>query len=251
MAQQTENVDFRLSAQDRASPVFRDVQRGLDGLAKQAFDARAILGTLGAAVSAQQFVSMILGATETTARYKDLAEIAGTTAEKISGLEAPARLAGTSLDTIAASVARLGRSIGEARLGDVGKASLFKALGIDPADGRDAADIMVDVARVLSGMTDQTIAGKVANDLLGRSYAELRPFMRELTEQGVDRVKERYAVGTGVGLLLLEEELARRQKAGEGIPDEWLHSSRRAVARGVLSMMPAFDEMAREAGLEE
>ena len=184
MAQDTQNVDFRLSAQDAASPVFKDVQRGLDGLAKQAFDAKAILGTLGAAVSAQQFVSMILGATETTARYKDLAEIAGTTAERISGLEAPARLAGTSLDTIAASVARLGRSLGEARLGDVGKAGLFRALGIDPDDGRDAAEVMVDVARAISGMTDQTVAGKVANDLLGKSYAELRPFMRELTEQG-------------------------------------------------------------------
>ena len=184
MAQQTENLDWRLSAQDAASPVFRDTQRALNGLAKQAFDAKAILGTLGAAVSSQQFVSMILGATETTAHYKDLAEIAGTTAAKISGLEEPARLAGTSLNTIATSVARLGRSIGEARLGDTGKASLFKALGIDVNDGRDAADVMVDVAKALSGMTDQTVAGKVASDLLGRSYAELRPFLRELTEQG-------------------------------------------------------------------
>jgi len=184
MAQQTENVDFRLSAQDSASPVFRDVQKGLDGLAKQAFGAKAILATLGAAVSAQQFVSMVLSTTEVIGKYKDLGEIAGTTAEKISGLEVPARLAGLSLDSVAASVAKLGKSIGEARLGDVGKRSLLQALGIDPDDGRDAAEIYVDVARAVSGMKDQTIAGKVASDLLGKSFAELRVFMRELTEQG-------------------------------------------------------------------
>ena len=42
----------------------------------------------------------------------------------------------------------------------------------------------MDVARAVSGMKDQTIAGKVSADLLGKSYAELRVFMKELTEQG-------------------------------------------------------------------
>ncbi len=74
---------------------------------------------------------------------------------------------------------------------------------------------------------------------------------RDLTDEGVDRVKERYAVGTGVGLLLLEEDVDRRRRADEAVSEEWIQSSQRAVARGVLSIMPAFDELAREAGLEQ
>lgn len=184
MAQQTENVDFRLSATDGASAVFAQAQRGLDGLAKQALDAKTILGTLGAAVTAQQFASMILSTTETIAKYKDLGIVAGTTAANISAMEEPARLAGISLDSVAQSVAKLGQSIGEARLGDVGKRNLLTALGIDPDDGRDAAEVYVDVARAVSGMSDQTIAAKVSNDLLGKSYREVRVFLQELTEQG-------------------------------------------------------------------
>jgi hypothetical protein len=118
------------------------------------------------------------------AAFTELAAKAGTTVETMSALDLPARLAGTSLDTVAGAIAKLGKSIGEARLGDVGKSSIFAALGIDANDGRDAAEIMVDVARALSGISDQAVAGKIASQLLGKSYAELRAFMKELAEHG-------------------------------------------------------------------
>jgi hypothetical protein len=86
-------------------------------------------------------------------------EIAGTTGGEDLGPQAGrGDRAGTSLDNVAGIVAKLGKSIGEAQLGDEGKKSLFKALGIDPNDGRDAADRHARRGPGLAKMTDQNVA---------------------------------------------------------------------------------------------
>lgn len=154
-----------------------DVEKAIAGV-KSAF-----LG-LASGLSVTAFVSMIKSAVELEANYVRLSEVAGTTASKFSAFDLPARLAGSSLESVAASVAKLSRSIGEARLGDVNKGGMLKALGIDVSDGRDAADIFVDVGKALSGMKDQTIASAAAMSIFGRGFAEMRPVFREILEQG-------------------------------------------------------------------
>lgn len=138
----------------------------------------------GPAVLGAAFASALKGAVDLQDQYVRLSEIAGTTASVISSLDLPARLSGTSLESVASSIARLGKSIGEARLGDVQKQGLFKALGIDPADGRDAVSVMQDVARATVSMKDQNVAAAVTQGLLGRGFSEMRPFMKEIVEQG-------------------------------------------------------------------
>jgi hypothetical protein len=115
--------------------------------------------------------------------YTRLAEIAGTTASNISALVLPSKLAGVSMDSVAMSVARLGKAIGEARLGDAQQKNLLRALGIDPSDSRDALAIFIDVGRSLDSMKDKTLQDAVSVQLLGRGFAELKPLMKELNEQ--------------------------------------------------------------------
>lgn len=179
-----ENVEFRLNATDRTGEAFDAVERGLKGLGDHLLNVRGLMNTLAGTLTVDAFVNLVTGSIEAQAHMADLARMAGTTVETISSFEEPARTSGTALDTVAQSVARLSKSIGEAKTGDASKAALFKALGIDPADGRDAAEVMVDIARSLTHMTDQDVAAKVANDLLGKSFAEVRNFMAEVTQQG-------------------------------------------------------------------
>ena len=74
---------------------------------------------------------------------------------------------------------------------------------------------------------------------------------RNKTLTKVERPREQYAAGLGVALLTLQDEADRRQKKGGGLPDrELMDSAMRAAARAVLAVMPAFDDLAREAGLE-
>jgi len=90
---------------------------------------------------------------------------------------------------------------------------------------------------------------------LNKAYPYLKKYLEKgvlsLTDGGPEAAKGRYAVGVGVALTLLDEGIRKRQDA-EGSPNEsWILASQQALARGVLSMRPSFDELARETGVED
>jgi hypothetical protein len=151
-----------------------------DQLQKQFQKLAAVLGPTALAAA---FLLNIKNAISLQEQYVRLSEVAGTTASIMSSFELPARLSGTSLDSVATSIARLSKAIGEARLDSHSEsAGLLKALGIDPKDGRDAAAVFVDVSKALVGMKDQNVAAAAALPLLSRGFAEMRPFMKEVVE---------------------------------------------------------------------
>lgn len=143
-----------------------------------------LMKILGPAYLAHRFIQTTKHAYELQESYVRLAEIAGTTSEAIGSLDLPARLAGTGLESVATSIARLSRAVGEAQLGDVGKRGLFAALGMDPDDGKDASERMIEFAHAIMQVKDQNIAGFASQQLLGRGFAEMRPFIKEIVEQG-------------------------------------------------------------------
>jgi hypothetical protein len=141
---------------------------------------KKMMVVLGPAALAGAMLATVRSATELQERYVRLSEVAGTTAANMAGLDLPARLAGTSLDSVAMAMARVSRSVGEAQLGDVHKKGLFAAMGIDPASGADAKDQLLAVAQSLMGMQDKNVQAYASLQLLGRGFAELRPFFKEL-----------------------------------------------------------------------
>lgn len=93
---------------------------------------------------------------------------------------------------------------------------------------------------------------EVPTIMLNKEFYALKDYLgaRAREIQDLDRVRDRYAVGAGVGLALLDEENRKRSKKGSPTPVEWTRGAQLAVGRSVLSMMPAFDDLAREAGLD-
>jgi hypothetical protein len=106
----------------------------------------------------------------------------------------------------------------------------------------------------LAKLGDQRIPTIVLNETYAPYKAYISARAKNLTEAGTQDAGDRYAVGTGLGLLLLHEELKKKEKAGEGgkaaITEEQFAVAKQAVARSVLSIMPAFDTLARETGVE-
>jgi hypothetical protein len=90
---------------------------------------------------------------------------------------------------------------------------------------------------------------------LNQEYGPFKTYIgarsRELTDSGVDGAKQRYAIGTGLGLLYLNQQLEQRAKRGDPINEEFELDAKQAVARSVLTMMPAFDRLVHEAGVAE
>ena len=81
-----------------------------------------------------------------------------------------------------------------------------------------------------------------------KAYAAIRA--REVGDEGVARAKDRYAVGVGVDMLLLEQHVRALLDHQRQVDEEWLQAARAAAAQGVLSVMPDFDQLVAEAGLE-
>lgn len=146
-----------------------------------------------------------------------------------------------------------------------------------PSDGGDVAMIRTEkwegLDKSTPGLVDQLPASRVATFpgyeglaslgevaiptiVLNEAYSPYKGYMAEraktLTENAAQATADRYAVGTGLGLLLLNEDLRKREKnTGVAVDEEFERAARVAIARSVLVMMPYFDQLAKEAGAEE
>ena len=95
------------------------------------------------------------------------------------------------------------------------------------------------------------IDAEISTIVLNRTYSPLKSYVQaravELTDEGKEKAREHYAVGVGVALLVLDEEARKAaEKAGKPLDEAALHAGQRAAARAVLSVLPAYDRLAKE-----
>jgi hypothetical protein len=90
---------------------------------------------------------------------------------------------------------------------------------------------------------------------LNEDYSALKKYLQgrqsELTKIGSGHAYNRYAIDVGVALLVLHHEAAQRRKRGDQLDETLLEVARTAAAQGAISILPHFDALAREAGIEE
>jgi hypothetical protein len=100
----------------------------------------------------------------------------------------------------------------------------------------------------------RTLGSKpVPTVVVNEDYKPLRRYeaMRAKTRSKAarDEARDRYAVGFGVGMLVLDERNRKLRAKSKDVPDTL--DERRAIARAALAMLPEFDKLLAEAGLEE
>jgi hypothetical protein len=88
---------------------------------------------------------------------------------------------------------------------------------------------------------------------INEEYPPFKSYLAGRSKQLVDltRPREEYALGVAVDLLLLHLEQSRREQdvSLARLDEDFLHTAHDSAARAVLSVMPAFDELAKQAGL--
>jgi hypothetical protein len=96
---------------------------------------------------------------------------------------------------------------------------------------------------------------RVLTILLNEDYSPLKKYLqvrqRELTKIGSGHAYNRYAIDVGVALLVLHHEVEQRRKSRQHLDEDLLDVARSAAAQGAISILPHFDQLAREAGIEE
>lgn len=100
----------------------------------------------------------------------------------------------------------------------------------------------------LAALGDALIPTVVLND----EYPPLRRYLESRSKklETLESPRERYAVGVGVALLLLKRDVERLTGQNRPVDQDFLAAAQESAARSVLAVMPAFDELAREAGLD-
>jgi hypothetical protein len=95
---------------------------------------------------------------------------------------------------------------------------------------------------------------KIPTVVLNKEYAPFKAYVanraKDVKEETINKASDRYAVGAGVGLLILRDHQEKKLKAGQTMNEDDELQARQAVARSVLTMMPDFDDLIREAGIE-
>lgn len=130
----------------------------------------------GAAVGA--FALMVKHAVDSADELSKMSQKTGLAVEQLSQLQHAAGLSGVGNEELEKSIRLLNISIAEGLAGDKLRIEAFKSLGITQADlGKGTQEVMMKMADAYSKAKDG--AGKVAvgNTLMGKSAADMIPFL--------------------------------------------------------------------------
>ncbi|WP_420637785.1 hypothetical protein [Candidatus Poriferisocius sp.] len=116
---------------------------------------------------------------------------------------------------------------------------------IEMVVGRELAKVCPEYSNLAE------VDSEIPTIVLNRTYTRLKSYVHaraaELsTDDSVYRARDRYAVGAGVALLLLDQETRKAEKEGKPLDDKAIAVARQAAARAVLSVLPAYDRLERQ-----
>ena len=141
-----------------------------------------LAGALSVGAIKQAFDSYVQGA----AAMDDLAEITGSTVEKVSALANVAKVSGTDMGLLEGGLVKLAKAV--TLVGDESSdaGAAFKALNLDPKElgAVDTADQLKIVAERLAEYEDGAAKTALATTLLGKSGAQLLPYLKDLASTG-------------------------------------------------------------------
>ena len=179
--------------------------------------AKVAVGALEAIAAAT--TAVILGAAAVGKSMADLANDTGKmgdeidkesqklqlSAETYQKLDYALQRNGSNIDQVSKAIKTITNDLGDFQNGTEGAADKYEALGISltNTDGslKKTEDVLVDSLNALANMTDETKRNAMAQDLFGRSYAEMLP----LLNAGGDSLKELMQEAEDYGMVMSDE----------------------------------------------
>jgi hypothetical protein len=199
-----------LSKGERSTKKFAaDVQKNLASAGK------AFTGLVAGATAAT--AALLKSSIDAAAGIDDIAQASGASVESLSALKYAAGLEGVAFESLTASVAKFSRTINDARDEGSAAATTFKGLGISIRDSegnlRATDDLLLDVADRFAGLQDGATKAAYAQQLFGRSGADLIPFLN----RGRDGIAELTDEAERFGLIIGADTAARADEFNDNL----------------------------------
>jgi hypothetical protein len=147
---------------------------------------KGALAGLAAGVTVGALTAFVKQSLDATDRLRDLAEQSGITVEQLSRLGFAAAQSGSDLPTLTAGLRALSKQAAEAARGSDSAAAAFAALGVSVTDStgaiKSADALLVEIADAVSQYEDGVAKAAIAQQLFGKSGAELIPLLNSGSE---------------------------------------------------------------------
>lgn len=119
----------------------------------------------------------------------DAANRTGMAAESLQEYQYAAKLSGMEAETLEKAMIKQQKAFSDAKDGSKGMAEAYKRLGINLDEVGNSSDAFDAVIASLADMEDETTRNALANDIFGKSYAELSPMLAQGSE-GIAALKQ-------------------------------------------------------------
>lgn len=137
---------------------------------------------VGAAAAAGTAITALMREQGNIARSTiEMAENMGMSADSLQRFHYAANLSGDSISMVDTMLNRLTLNMGKATDATSSQAKAFDELGI-AIEGKSSQEVFVQIATALTTMEDRNKAAALSQDILGKSYKESVPYMRDYLE---------------------------------------------------------------------
>lgn len=170
----------------------------------------AVVAT-GVTAAATGLTAMVGKITETTGQIADNAAKAGLSAEEYQKWKFAAEQSGMTMETLQGAMVKSQKAFAEAKTGNEALAGTYAQLGVDLNSITNSEDAFNQTMAALAGVADEAQRNAMANDLFGRSYAELTPLLSEGAD-GMDALKQ---TASDLGMVMSNDAVAQGEALGD------------------------------------
>ena len=229
---------IEITAEDRTAPAFTSLSNRLLGVEQGFGKISGLIGGISAITAVGFLTQSVKSAADFSDELGDLAQTLGTTTERLSALKYAADIEGV-FEPLQAGMTKLAKASEDFREGSEGAIESFGKLKIDPSSFKDTSELFTVVADKLSKMEDGARKTAIAQELLGRSGAQLLP----LINQGADGLSRYADEAQRFGLIVSEDVVAAAGEYNDNLSRISAAGKGLSVTLG-NALLPALSEIA-------
>lgn len=169
---------------DKAETLGGKLGKGIETAGKWGL---AIAG--GAALAGGAIGAVVMKATDAAGALDDTSKRIGMSAEEYQKYAYAAKLSGLETDKLEGAMKKQQKAFADAKTGGEKASEAYRQLGIDISSIGSSGEAFDAVVKKLADMSDVNQRNALANEIFGKSYADLLPLMADGAE-GIDQLKQ-------------------------------------------------------------